>query len=238
MTDILIEVLPLALLDTLSVSTIAIPVWFLLMPRGLRIGYVFGYLFFVAIGYLFLGLLLLTVFSAVHDELRSALNSPAGDQAMSVAGVILLLIAVWYGLLRRERRGSGRLGRWREIAVGESATPRGLVIVAALAVLIEVATMFPYLAAIGRLGRSDLPWHLQAAVLAVYCLVMIAPAFVVTVARFIAKNLVRSPLRRLDGWLKRNARENTAWLIALAGFMLLSNTTLYDRIMNFVSSMT
>jgi hypothetical protein len=108
--------------------------------------------------------------------------------------------------------------------------------VAALAVLLEVATMFPYLAALGTLSRSELPWPSQAAALAIYCLVMVAPAVLVTVARLVAKGLVHRPLRRIDDWLRDNARENTAWLIALAGFVLLSNTTAYDGIMAFLSS--
>jgi hypothetical protein len=236
MTGVLGEILPLALLDTLGVSTIAIPVWFLLMPTGLRIGRVFGYLLLVSAGYLLLGLLLLSMLAAIREDLRSALQSPLGDKAMAVTGGALLLLAVWYGLLRTGKPGSGRLSRWREQAVGRSATAGGLFTVAALAVLLEVATMFPYLAALGTLSRSALPWPSQAAALAIYCLVMVAPAVLVTVARLVAKGLVHRPLRRIDDWLRDNARENTAWLIALAGFVLLSNTTAYDGIMAFLSS--
>jgi len=234
--DVLGQVLPLALLDTLGVSTIAIPVWFLLMPSGLRIGRVFGYLALVSLGYLVLGLVLLSTLAAVREDLKSALESPAGDTAMGVAGGALLLLAAWYGLLRRERPGSGRLVRWREQAVGRSSTAKGLITVSTLAVVLEAATMFPYLAAIGILGESALPWPSQAAVLAVYCLVMVAPAVLVTLARLVSKSAVHRPLRRIDIWLRDNARENTAWLVALAGFILLSNSTAYDRIMALLSS--
>ncbi|MER7990201.1 GAP family protein [Streptomyces noursei] len=236
MGDVLGEVLPLALLDTLGVSTIAIPVWFLLMPSGLRIGRVFGYLFLVAVGCLLLGMLLLGTFVAIREDLRSALKSPVGDRTMAVTGVVLLLVALWYGMLRTEKPGSGRLTRWREQAVGRSGTTRGLITVAVLAVVLEVPAMFPYLVAIGALSRSGLPWLSQATVLALYCLVMVTPALLVTVVRLVAKGLVYSPLRRIDNWLRDNAQENTAWLIALAGFMMLSNTTVYDGIMALLSS--
>ncbi|MFF5566310.1 GAP family protein [Streptomyces sp. NPDC012623] len=236
MGDVLVEVLPLALLDALGVSTIAIPVWFLLMPSGLRIGRVFGYLVLITVGYLLLGLLLLSTLAAVRDDLRSALESPVGDKAMAVAGVALILLALWYGMVRTEKPGSGRLSRWREQAVGRSATVRGLTTVALLAVLLEVATMFPYLAAIGTLSSSGLGWPSQAGVLAVYCVVMVVPAALVTVARLISGRLVHSPLRRIDRWLRDGAQENTAWLFALAGFMILSNTTLYESIMDHLSS--
>ncbi|MFP1626813.1 GAP family protein [Streptomyces sp. 5K101] len=117
-----------------------------------------------------------------------------------------------------------------------SATARGLIMVAVPAVLLEVATMFPYLAAIGTLSRSNLPWLSQAAVLALYCLLMVAPAVLVTVVRLVAKDGVHRPLRRIDIWFRENARKNTAWLIALAGFLLLSNTTAYGSVMALLSS--
>ncbi|MBP2583550.1 hypothetical protein J3A78_004028 [Streptomyces sp. PvR006] len=236
MGDALGQVLPLALLDTLGVSTIAIPVWFLLLPSGLRFDRVLGYLALVPLGYLLLGLVLLSTLAAVREDLGSALDSPAGDTATGVAGGALLLFAAWYGLLRRERPGSGRLALRRERTVGRSSTAKGLVALAALAVVLEATTMFPCVAAIGILGDSGLPWPAQAAVLAVHCLVMVAPAGLLTLARLVSKRAVHRPLRRIDGWLRDNARENTAWLIALAGFVLLSNSTAYDRITDLLSS--
>ncbi|MEU2076825.1 GAP family protein [Streptomyces sp. NPDC013489] len=236
MGDALGQVLPLALLDTLGVSTIAVPVWFLLMPSGLRFDRVFGYLALVPLGYLLIGLVLLSTLAAVREDLGSALDSPAGDTATGVAGGALLLFAAWYGLLRRERPGSGRLALRREQTVGRSSTVKGLVGFAALAVVLEATTMFPYVAAVGILADSALPWPSRAAVLAVHCLVMVAPAVLLTLARLASERAVHRPLRRIDDWLRDNARENTAWLIALAGFVLLSNSTAYDRITGLLSS--
>ncbi|UAL66006.1 GAP family protein [Streptomyces angustmyceticus] len=222
-------------MDTLSVSTLGIPVWFLLTPRALRVANVFGYLLIVAFGYLVLGVLMLSALSAVREPLRSALDSPAGDTAMAVSGVVLILIGVWYGLLRRERAREGRFARWREAAVGASATARSVIAVALVAVALEIATMFPYLAAIDILGRGDRPWLAQVAVLALYCVVMIAPAMLMALCRLISQRAVQPALRRIDHWLKANARENTAWLFALVGFLLLSGTTLYERGMDLLS---
>jgi len=77
--DVLAEVLPLALLDTLSVSTLAVPLWFLLTPRGLRVRNVLAYLAIVAMGYLLLGCALLAGLSALRDDLRAAVESPVGE---------------------------------------------------------------------------------------------------------------------------------------------------------------
>jgi hypothetical protein len=57
--DVLSQVLPLALLDALSLSTLAIPLWFLLTPRGLKVANVLFYLLIVGVGYLLLGLALM-----------------------------------------------------------------------------------------------------------------------------------------------------------------------------------
>ncbi|KIZ19543.1 GAP family protein [Streptomyces natalensis] len=229
--DVLGRILPLALLDTMSVSTLAIPIWFLLTPRGLRIVNVFWYLVLVGAGHLLCGVVLMGALSAVRDPLRSALDSPVGDTAMAVAGVALILLAVWYGFLRRPTSGEGRLTRWRASAVGESATMRGVVAVALVAVALEIATMFPYIAAIDILGRGDRAWGLRVGLLALYCLVMIAPALLATFLRLIAEHAVLPVLRGLDRWLRENAQENTAWLFGIAGFMLLSNSELFRGVL-------
>ncbi|MFI1867532.1 GAP family protein [Streptomyces jumonjinensis] len=233
--DVLGRIIPLALMDTLSVSTLAIPVWFLLTPRALRMANVFGYLLIVAVGYLALGLLMLSALSAVREPLGSALDSPAGDMATAGGGVVLILIGVWYGLLRREKAGEGRFTQWRESAVGASATARGVVAVALMAIALEIVTMFPYLAAIDDLGGSGLPWLAQAALLALYCLVMIAPAGLMALGRLVSRRAVQPALRRIDHWLRANARENTAWLFALVGFLVLSGTTAYEKAMDHLT---
>lgn len=226
--DVLGQVLPLALLDTVSVSTLAIPIWFLLTPRGLRMANVVGYLFLVAFGYLLLGIVLLGAVSVVRKPLRTALDSSFGDKAMAAAGIALILVALWYGLRSRPTTGDGRLNRWRDAAVGEDATARGVFTVAFIAVVLEIATMFPYLSAIEVIGEGGSPRAVQVSVLAMYCLVMIAPALLAALLRQIAERAVRPALRRVDRWLRETAQENTAWLLGIVGFVLLSNTTLYE----------
>lgn len=229
------QILPLALMDTLSVATLAVPVWFLLTPRALRMANVFSYLLIVAVSYLTLGLLMLSALSALREPLSSALESTAGDVVTAGSGVLLVLVGIWWGLLRREKEGEGRFARWRETAVGASATARGVIAVALMAVSLEVATMFPYLAATDILGRSGLPRLTQAALLALYCLVMIAPAMLMALGRLVSRRRAQPVLRRIDQWLRANARENTAWLFALVGFLLLSGTTVWRRATDFVT---
>jgi LPXTG-motif cell wall-anchored protein len=222
------QVLPLALLDTISVSTLVIPLWFLLSQGRLRFGNVFRYLLLVAAGYLVLGIALLGGISARREELSTALDSRPGDFALMAVGIGLILLGAWYGLRRKRDSGQDRLSRWRDAVVGESASVRGVVTVAAIAIGLEIAMMFPYLVAIDTLADSDSSWVIEVLVLALYCLVMVAPAMLLTVGRMLFGAALMPVLGRVNDWIRRNEQEDTAWLLAIVGFLILSSTTLFE----------
>jgi len=145
-------------------------------------------------------------------------------------GVALILTGLWVGLRRHEApTGDGRLTRWRDAAVGPSATVKGLVTVALVAVLLELPTMFPYLLAIDTLDGSGLDTAARVGVLAVYCLVMVAPAALLTVLRGLSEQALLPVLGRVDDWFRRGRREDTAWLLGLAGVLLLASTDVFAR---------
>lgn len=115
----------------------------------------------------------------------------------------------------------GRLSRWRErVLSSESGSGRALAALAVGAGLVEVATMLPYLAALGLIGTQGPGWPASGIWVLGYCVVMIAPALVLTVARVFAGRLVARPLGRLDGWLTRNAASTTAWVVGIVGFLV------------------
>jgi hypothetical protein len=116
---------------------------------------------------------------------------------------------------------AGRLGRWRErVLSSESGGGAALATLAVGAGLVEVATMLPYLAALGLIGTQGPGWPASGLWVLAYCLVMIAPALVLTAARVFAARLVERPLGRLDGWLTRNAASTTAWVVGIVGFLV------------------
>ncbi|WP_036971453.1 GAP family protein, partial [Promicromonospora kroppenstedtii] len=115
----------------------------------------------------------------------------------------------------------GRLSRWRERALGsESGSWPALAGLAVGAGLVEVASMLPYLAALGLIGTQGPGWPTSGLWVLGYCLVMILPALVLTAARVFASRLVERPLSRLDGWLTRNAASTTAWVVGIVGFLV------------------
>jgi hypothetical protein len=234
--DVLGQVLPLALLDTLSLSTLAIPLWFLLTPRGLKVANVLFYLLIVGVGYLLLGVALMGGLSTAREPLSAALDSAAGDVVVTVVGIALLLGALWCGLVKRPPSGeAGRFSHWRDAAVGEYATLRGVVVLALVAVALEVPTMFPYLVAIDVLARDGYSWIARCGVLTLYCLVMVAPATLALLLRTSFSRIALPLLHRVDRSLRKNAREDTAWLMALVGVVILSNTSLFGWVTEVVA---
>jgi hypothetical protein len=116
---------------------------------------------------------------------------------------------------------AGRLSRWRERVLGsESGSGAALAALAVGAGLVEVASMLPYLAALGLIGTQGLGWPTSGLWVVGYCLVMIAPALVLMAARVFAARLVERPLGRLDRWLTKNAASTTAWVVGIVGFLV------------------
>ena len=115
----------------------------------------------------------------------------------------------------------GKLSRWRErVLSSESGSGQALPALAVGAGLVEVATMLPYLAALGLIGTQGPGWPVSGLWILGYCLVMIAPALVLTAARLFAARLVERPLGQLDSWLTRNAASTTAWVVGIVGFLV------------------
>jgi hypothetical protein len=84
--------------------------------------------------------------------------------------------------------------------------------------VLEIATMLLYVGAIGRITTSELDAVARFATLALYCLVMIAPALLLLALREIAGRRIEPSLRRLGDWMQRNAAENTVWIVGIVGF--------------------
>lgn len=114
----------------------------------------------------------------------------------------------------------GRIARWRDRLLADGTSRLTVMAVALGAGLVEVATMLPYLVAMGMLAEAELSMPLRFGALAGYCLLMIAPALVLLVLRIVAAPLVKAPLERLAAWLERTASENTAWIVGIVGFIL------------------
>ncbi|HEY1105310.1 MAG TPA: GAP family protein, partial [Agromyces sp.] len=132
----------------------------------------------------------------------------------------------------------GRISRWRDRLLSDAASPANVMAVALAAGLIEVATMLPYLVAMGMLAEADLAAPMRFAALAGYCAVMIAPALLLLALRIVAAPLVQRPLERLAAWLERTAAENTAWILGIVGFLVARGAASELGLFDLVDTLT
>lgn len=214
----------LALIDSTSFGTLLIPIWFLLAPGRVRVGRILVFLSTVAAFYLTVGALLLLGLDSLLASLNGWLEHPMVIRGQLVLGVALLVGSFFMGKSRKDAEGNprpGRLTRLRERSLGQQGGGLGSLVALALgATLLEVATMLPYLGAIGLLGTSDLSVVERLVVLAVYCLVMVLPALVLLLLRVVARRQVEPLLQRIARWMEKSGGEATAWIVGIVGFLI------------------
>ncbi|MFE6966014.1 GAP family protein [Agromyces sp. NPDC057679] len=132
----------------------------------------------------------------------------------------------------------GRVSRWRDRLLSDAVSPATVMAVAVAAGLIEVATMLPYLVAMGMVAEAELELWMRIAALAGYCALMIAPALVLLGLRLVAAPLVTRPLERLGAWLERTAAENTAWILGIVGFLVARGAASELGIFTWIDELT
>lgn len=118
------------------------------------------------------------------------------------------------------RARAGRITRWRERLLDPRTRGTAVMAVAVAAVLVEVATMLPYIVAMTMLADAGIDTPLRVLSLVGYCALMILPAVVLLVLRLVAAPLVQRPLERFAAWMERTGAENTAWIIGIIGFLI------------------
>jgi cytochrome c biogenesis protein CcdA len=228
--ELLLSLAVLALVDSTSIGTLVLPLWFMLAPGRVRVGRVLLLLGTVAGSYLALGLALVLGASRLLGPVSAALDSTAGRVAQLVVGIALVVLGLtiepWTkaGKERkraaRAARGPGRLARLQNRARGDG--PGGAVVVLGVtAAGIEAASMVPYLAAIALLATAGLGVGTSTVVLAGYCLVMVLPALVLLAVRTTLHDRLTPALVRLEAWLSRNSGEALAWVLFLLGLYVV-----------------
>ncbi|MEU4240089.1 GAP family protein [Actinoplanes sp. NPDC026619] len=211
---LLVSLAGLAIIDSTSIGTLFIPVWLLLTPGGIRAPRLLGYLGTIAGFYFALGLVLVVGGAG----LASAAGSLAGSRPLLIAqlavGVILFALSFW--VERRKAAAAAAVAAWRDRTMRGAAGSRALTGLALFAALAEVATMLPYLGAIGMMATADRPPWSVAALLAGYCAVMILPA----VALFLLRPRIGRLLDRLNAWMLARGGGLLSWVLGIAGFLV------------------
>lgn len=203
--------LGLALVDSTSLGTLFIPVWLLLAPGRIRPGRFAVYLLTIAGFYLVAGVLIALGADALFERIGPTLSEDNTDPLFRgtqlAVGLVLAVWGWWLGSPRRRgrREGPGRMTQWRERAMSDRGSAGGLMALAILAAGIELASMLPYLGAIGLITAADLGWVGVGATLVAYCLVMVLPAALLATARIGAHDRVEPFLQRLNAWITKHS---------------------------------
>ncbi|MFF3065332.1 GAP family protein [Oerskovia sp. NPDC057915] len=247
----------LALVDSTSFGTLLIPVWLLMTPGRVRVARLLVYLGTVAGFYLVVGVVVALGAGAFAEGFGELFETRPARIVELLVGVALVAYSFRLDRRSKgSSDGQGRVLRWRARAMGASsgtgAAPSGLtplsdgaahpapvatasragsvtalVGLALAAAAIELASMLPYLAAIGMMTRADLGWPATGVVLAGYCVVMVLPALLLMAARVLAARQVGPLLDRLNAWMTKNAASTTAWVVGIVGFLLARDAVVW-----------
>ncbi|TDC88254.1 hypothetical protein E1292_45900 [Nonomuraea deserti] len=219
---LLLTLAALAVIDSTSFGTLGIPVYLLLASDRSRVSRLLIYLATVAAFYFLVGVALMLGLSTAMDTFGDVLRSGPAYWVQLALGVGLFALSFRFDPKRRAKLGKPE--RRFEPRVGG---PRTMVLLGLTAGVLEVATMVPYLAAIGIMTTSGLATGQWGPLLAAYVMVMIMPPLVLMGVRGVAGAWLEPKLERLRAWLTKHAASALSWGLAIVGFLLARDAAVF-----------
>lgn len=221
--DTVIGLAGLALIDSLSIGTLLIPVALLVLPNVPRRG-IIAYIAAISVFYFAVGLVLLAAADQLWGGISAASESRAGLWVQFVVGAGMFIAAF---VINPGRTNAGDdttseaivPSRWEPRLRAVASVP-GMLALAVTAGALELATMAPYLGAIGILTASDVSVGVQMGVLAGYVAVMSLPAVILLVARVALGSRADAPMRRFGVWLGAEAAATFPWILGILGWFI------------------
>ncbi|MGC5010854.1 GAP family protein [Streptosporangium sp. DT93] len=211
-TTLLLTLGALALLDSMSFGTLGVPLYLLLSTDRPPASRLTVYLATVTVFYFGVGVALMLGLTAALATFDEALHSRTAYWVQLVIGAGLFLLSFRFDPKRRKERPE----RWEPRLGG----PGSMILLGLTAALLEVATMLPYLGAIGFMTAADLPAAQWVPLLAGYVIVMILPALALFGLWSVARRRLEAPLRRLRDWMRRHSASTIGWTLGIVGFLL------------------
>lgn len=204
----------LALVDSTSLGTLVIPLLLVVRSREVQVRSLSIYLATVVGLYFLVGVALLFGAQAVADRVGDVLSARPVQWMQLALGVLLAL----YGIFANKLPWAGR-----RADVPSQRSAKAMVALGVASVAVELATMLPYLAAIGLIASLDTVLPVRLAVLLAYCLVMILPAvlLIALAAAFGAR--IWGRLERFIAWVEKQVAETMLWIAALVGIYLAAS---------------
>ncbi|MFB9903639.1 GAP family protein [Allokutzneria oryzae] len=210
--SLLLALVALALVDSTSFGTLGIPVYLLLALKERPVLRMAVYLATVSVFYFAVGVGLMLGLSTVFDQVGQVLQGRTWYWVEAVVGVAMFVVSFWFDPKRRKPKPP----RPPKVGAGTGS----MVALGVTAALVEVATMVPYLAAVGMMTSAGLTPVEWVPILAGYVIVMIVPALLLLVVRAFAWTWLRPKLERVNAWITKNKTEAIGWALGIVGFLL------------------
>ncbi|MBV6716594.1 GAP family protein [Paenibacillus chitinolyticus] len=214
--ELLVSVGGLALLDTLSPTTLGVTVYLLLTEKERLSSRLMIYLVTVAAFYFFVGV----AFMLGMDMLLAAFSSIFQNRIVSwvtlIIGGILLIASFYYPESKKsDLPRSKSKSKTSMIALGFSTS------------LIEVGTALPYFAAIGLMTTSNLAVFQWLPILAGYNFIMVLPPLIVFSLHLLLGRVMQRPLEKLQIKISKHSGSAISWIMCIVGLILIFNSLDY-----------
>ncbi|MFD1426073.1 cytochrome c biogenesis protein CcdA [Kroppenstedtia sanguinis] len=210
---LLLSVGALALLDTLSPTTLGVTVYMLLSERDKVAGRLLVYLTTVASFYFMVGVFLMLGLDTVTDAFSGLGNNALLSRIMTILGLGLLIGSFFIPTKQSAPK----------VRKPKSKSSFAMVALGLTTGLVEVGTALPYFAAVGIMTAAHLHPLEWLPMLAGYNVIMVLPALILMSGHFLFKGRLQGPLEKIRLSIEKNSGSTLSWMMTIAGLILLIN---------------
>lgn len=211
--EFLIPIGILALVDTLSPTTLSVTVYMLLMEEERLIRRLFAYLLTVGIFYFTVGIFLMMGVGSIFHKFPSFDENVILSQFMFYLGLGLFIGSFFVPAKSTPKTYKPK-----------SKSMLAMVMLGLMTGLIEVGTALPYFAAIGIMTTVKLNPFQWIPILAGYNFIMVLPPLILIGIHLLFKQWLREPLMKIKLRLEKNQGATLSWIMAIVGLIILINS--------------
>ncbi|MDO5081269.1 GAP family protein [Buchananella hordeovulneris] len=206
----------LALLDSMSLGTLVIPLALVVRSRRVEPVALTVYLATVSLVYFAIGIALVAGIDLLSSTFTALQRTTAFHWLTLVLGLGLAGVGILWPTPPKPEPGRDVFAdRPRPSSLG------AMIVLGLGASLTEVVTMVPYLAATGIMSTMPVGWGGKLVLLAAYCLVMVLPAIVLLSLAALLGHRIFPWLSRLAPRLEYETKITLLWIAALVGLQMI-----------------
>ncbi|PEB51481.1 hypothetical protein CON65_24095 [Bacillus pseudomycoides] len=215
-TELLLLIGGLALLDTLSPSTLGVTVYLILSDKERLTKRLLVYLLTVAGFYFATGVSLMLGLGFLLENIFGVFQNQIVSRTVFIIGLILFIVSFYVPTKKNS-----------ELPAPKSKSILSMVGLGFTTSLIEVGTAFPYFAAISIMTTSNLPWMEWSSILAGYNFIMVLPSLVLFFLYLQFGRRMQKPLEKLRVKIANNTGSALSWIMCIVGLILIFNSLDY-----------